>query len=181
MKNKLVKFILKIVGAVILLFIAILPLYFIWTKGAWKLFKSNYAGSYVYAETWSLNIKEQKLIQIIRELKNEKPQLFPPYECCPDTTRHSYWYHFTFYNKIENQELHIRVRGNENPNFTTIYFVSTIAYSDSLTPPKDIEYVEKQINHDFDYYENKAEIKKFEENILKPIQHKIDSLNMLQK
>ena len=178
MKTKTVKFVFKVILIFVLIYISIILTHFIYINGAWKFFKSSFAGGYPYAESWDFNINEQKLVQIIKSLKKEKPQLFIPYECCPDTVKSSYWYYFTFYNKTDNKELHVRLRGNTV--ITTLYFDSIIAYCDSLTPPKDIQYVGKEINHDFDYYENKAEIKKFEENILKPIQHKIDSINNLK-
>lgn len=162
---------------VIILTLSLLGLYFLWTNFLWKVFKSNYFGSYPYAETWCLKVKEKDLIEIIKEVKKEHSELMEPNIPYFSGVRHKYWYKFTFYYQDTNQDVYTWTRGNKDSLYTTFAFIAIATHIDSLTPIKNIKYDRREINRDFEYYENKAEIKKFEDKILKLIELKLKKMD----
>lgn len=158
---------------IILVFCIVLG-YFLWIGFLWKVFKSNIAGSYTHAELWSLKVKERDLINIINEIKREHSELEPPNASYPTSGRNSFWYDFIFYYSDSNENVQAFIRQNEDTLYTTLGLVAITAHIDSLTPAKDIKTIRKEINQDFGYFQNKAEIKKFEKKILKLIKEKLN-------
>lgn len=157
----------------ILLFIVI-GLYFFWTGYLWKKFSCGIAGSYPCVETWNLPISETNLIDIIKEIKIEHPELEPPNVSYPTSNRHSYWYNITFYYPETKKNVYTWTRPNEDTTCTTIAFEAIATHIDSLTPINEIKMDRQEINRDFDYFANKKEIKKFESRILDLIKIKIN-------
>ena len=148
-------------------------LFFLWTKILWKPFKSNHAGSYEYAETWKFNVKESALIKIIQEIKNEHPELEVPNYGLPTEIRHEYWYNIVFYYDDTNQNVYTWTRPNANSSNTTFALVSIAHHNNKNAPSDSMKLDSREINRDFEYFENKREIKKFQEKIIKLIQEKI--------
>ena len=156
----------------ILLFSAV-GIFFIWTSYLWKVFACGIAGSYPCVETWSLHIKEPELLELIKEIKQEHPELEPPNVSYPTSRRHSYWYLTTFHYPDTKENIQTWTRENEDAAYTTLALVSIATHIDSLTPKEEIRYDSKDINRDYSYFANKKEIKKFKTRILSLIESKI--------
>ncbi len=149
-------------------------LYLIWIGGAWKIPKTNFAGSYNCVETWKLPIARHSLIEVINKVKKEHPELEPPHVGYPTSEWDKYWYLITFYYKDTHENVYIYLRNCYDSSYTTVAFIALASHLDSLTVIDDkFKPYRKEINHDYGYFENKAEIKKFEERILKPIEDEI--------
>lgn len=151
----------------------LIVMFFLWTTFLWKIFKSNIAGSYAHAETWSFKVREEDLIKAIKEIKKEHPELEPPNVSYPTSGKHDYWYNFTFYYNDTDENVYAWTRANEDPEYTTFAFIAIATHIDSLTSIKNINPYTKEINEDFGYFENKAQIKKFENKILHLIEEKV--------
>lgn len=147
--------------------------YFLWTKTLWKTFSCSFAGSYECSETWTINANEDSLIKIIEEIKVEHPELKEPNTPYSTNKLERYWYHVTFYYSDTNQDVYTSLRSSENNSYTTLALIGMATHIDSLTPIKDMKMDRKEINRDFEYYENKREIAKFEDKIVKRIIEKI--------
>ena len=160
---------------IIILIIIALGSFFLWTSYLWKFFSCGIAGSYPCVETWSLNVSEKNLIEIIDSLKKEHPELEPPNVTFPTSGRNGYWYDFIFYYADTNEEVQAWVRQNDDFNTTTIAIVALFPHVDSLTPINEIHYGDrKEINRDYSYFENKKQISKFEDKIITLIRQKIN-------
>jgi len=162
-------------------------LFFIWTGFLWKVFSCGFAGSYPCVESWDLKVTEQNLIQIIKEIKTEHPELQPPDTAFTDE-KISYWYHILFYYPDTKEVIDTWTRPQFDTTITTFAFVGMSTYKipekpriDSLriklgldnTQATNQESDFKGINRDFRYFENKRQLKKFENKILYLIQQKI--------
>ncbi|MFL5765721.1 MAG: hypothetical protein ACJ77K_17375 [Bacteroidia bacterium] len=179
---------------IIILLVIAVGLFFLWTGFLWKVFSCGFAGSYPCAEAWSLNVPENELIEIIKEIKKEHPELQPPGDTALtegrvknwDSTelvqpvdwnsippQYSYWYYITFYYPDTKENVYTWTRPNDDPSFTTFAFVSISSHIDSLTPIKEIKSYSYEINRDFGYFANNREIRKFEDKILELIKRKI--------
>lgn len=158
----------------IIICILIVGLFFLWTGFLWKIFSCGFAGSYPCVETWNLRIKENKLIEIIKEVKKEHPELEPPNVSYPTFERHEYWYDFTFYYEDTKEDVYTWIRQSSDTSFTTLAFVAIATHIDSLTPISEINNNRKEINRDFGYFANKKEISKFKNKILILIRQKIN-------
>jgi hypothetical protein len=158
---------------IIILSLIVIGLFFIWTGFLWKTFSCGFAGSYPCVETWSLNIKEKDLIELIKEIKKEHPELEPPNVSYATSVRNSYWYNITFYYPDTKENVYTWTRPNNDSTFTTLAFVAIATHIDSLTPIKEINMDRKEINRDYNYFANKREIWKFENKILDLIETKI--------
>ncbi|HEY0029779.1 MAG TPA: hypothetical protein VGC65_03385 [Bacteroidia bacterium] len=177
----------------ILLLIA-LSLFFLWTGYLWKFFSSGFAGSYPAVETWSLPVSEEKLIEIIKQIKTEHPELQPPLDTEQTTGRtknwdstelvqpvdwslmspqYSYWYFITFYYSDTNENVYTWIRPNNDTTSTTIALIALATHIDSLTPIHEIKTDYKSINKDYGYFANRREISKFKDEILELIEEKI--------
>ncbi len=156
-------------------------LFFIWTGYLWKVFSCGFAGSYPCVETWSLHINETNLIEIIKEIKKEHPELQPPGDKELTDGRNSYWYDITFYYPDTKKNVYTWTRPNDDTTYTTIAFVAIATHIDSLTPIKEIKMDRQEINRDFGYFANKKEISKFESRILDLIETKINTKRTTRK
>jgi hypothetical protein len=145
--------------------------FFLWTSYLWKIFSSGYAGSYPHVETWSFNLKERDLIKIIEEIKNEHPELKEPNSSADE--RFKYWYKIGFYYRDTNEDVYTWTRSNADSVSTTFAFVAIATHVDSSTPEKDVKMDRREINNDFGYFENRKQINKFENKIVKLIEQKI--------
>lgn len=158
---------------IIILSFSFIGLFFVWTSFLWKVFSCGVAGSYPCVETWNLQVKEKDLIEIIKEIKKEHPELEPPNVSYPSSGRDSYWYNITFYYTDTKEDVQTWTRPNSDTLNTTLAFVGIATHVDSLTPIKEIKMDYREINRDFGYFANKKEIWKFENKILKLIENKI--------
>ena len=125
-------------------------------------------GSYADAETYELSIGESDLILIIQKFKEENPQYKVPDQVGLSDGKggpQDHWYHIYFYYPKEDQIIYFWTRSNGKQN-TTLAFV---AVNNSLVLGNW-----KDINKDFSYSENKSQIEKFENRILRNIKEKIN-------
>lgn len=148
--------------------------FFLWTSYLWKIFSSSIAGSYTHVQTWTFKVRESELIKIIQEIKKEHPELEPPNVTYPTSGRYKYWYEFTFYYGDTKESVYTWTRPEIDSSSTTFAFVAVAPHIDATTKPEDIKLGRREINHDFGYWENRKEIKKFENTIVKLIEQKIN-------
>lgn len=146
--------------------------FIVWTKYIWKFSKCNFVGSYECAETWELNISEDELIQVIRELKKENPELVIPNYGLPEEIRSEYWYKIVFYYSDTNEKVFTWIRSTSDRSKTIIALISIAPYINNDSILYSIK-SNKEINRDYDYFENIKQIDKFENVIVGPIQNKI--------
>jgi hypothetical protein len=151
----------------------LLAIFFLWTSYLWKIFKTSIAGSYTHAETWTFYVKEDRLIKIINEIKEEHKELEPPNVTYPTSERNGFWYNFIFYYSDTNQDIQTWTRQNNDSLSTTFAFVAIMPHLDANKPYDNINGGRREINSDFNYWENRKEIKKFEDKIVKLIEEKI--------
>jgi len=160
---------------IIIFSIIAIGMYFLWTGYLWKFFSCSIAGSNPCAEYWTINTPESNLIKVIEALKKEHPELNPPYEPYSVSKKRDYWYDFIFYYADTNEEVQTWIRADNEFGSTTIALVAIFPHFDSLTPINEINYGDrKEINRDYDYFENKKQISKFENKIISLIQQKIN-------
>ncbi|MDF2435865.1 MAG: hypothetical protein K0Q95_241 [Bacteroidota bacterium] len=180
---------------IIILLVVGFGLFFLWTGYLWKWFSCGIAGSYPCVETWTLNAPENEVIDIIKEIKREHPELQPPLDTGLtygrsknwDSTelvepvdwstmqpQYSYWYYITFYYADTKENVYTWTRPADDPSFTTLALDALATHIDSLTPINEMKMDRKQINRDYGYFANKGEITKFEHRILDLIRQKID-------
>jgi len=157
----------------IIILVSIIGLFFLWVGFLWKIFSCDIAGSFPCVETWNLNIKEGDLIEIIKEIKKEHPELEPPNVSSPTSGRHEYWYDVDFYYADTKEDVQAWTRPCSDSSMTTLAFVAIFSHFDSLTPVNEIKSDRREINRDFGYFENRREIGKFRNRILKLIEQKI--------
>lgn len=123
-------------------------------------------GSYINAQEYIINEKEELVIKAIEDFKNENPQYVVPEVLGLNDGRdenlvNDHWYHLYFYNNEENQIFYAWVRSNlENTN-TTFAFVSV---NKGLTLGNW-----KLVNKDFNDADNEKVKEKFVDKILNPI------------
>lgn len=179
---------------IIILLIVAVGLFFLWTGFLWRVFSCGFAGSYPCAETWSLNVPEKELIEIIKEIKKEHPEFQPPGDTALtdgrrknwDSTelvrpvdwslmppQYSYWYDITFYYLDTKENVYTWTRSNDDSSFTTFALVALATHIDSLTPINEMKMDRKEINRDYGYFANRKEIVKFESQIVDLIRQKI--------
>lgn len=144
-----------------------------WIGFLWKVSKSRFSGSYPNAETWSLKINQDDLVRVINEIKKEHPELEPPNAGYPTSGQNVYWYNFIFYYDDTKENVYTWIRGNEDSTYTTLAFVGIASHIDSLTAINEFKMYQKDINKDFGYFKNRAQIEKFQDRILKLIELKI--------
>lgn len=159
---------------IFILCLLVVGFFFLWTSYLWKIFSSSIAGSYTHVQTWTFKVKESELIKIINEIKKEHPELEPPNVTYPTSGRNGYWYDFLFYYSDTKQDIQTWTRPERDSLSTTFAFVAVFPHIDATTQLKDMKMDRREINHDFDYWENRREIKKFENTIVKLIEQKIN-------
>jgi hypothetical protein len=163
----------KIIIIISTVLVCSVSLFFLWTKILWKSFACNVAGSYECAETWTLKVNENDLIEIIQQIKSEHPELVEPNNTYPPFERYKYWCEFRFYYKDTDKNVYTWSRPNEDASYTTFAFIAIATNYDINNPFDKLKLDRQEINRDFEYFENKAEIKKFENKIVKLIEQKI--------
>jgi hypothetical protein len=72
-----------------------------------------------------------------------------------------------------NEDVYTWTRSNADSVSTTFAFVAIATHVDSSTPEKDVKMDRREINNDFGYFENRKQINKFENKIVKLIEQKI--------
>lgn len=96
----------------------------------------------------------------------------PPNATYPTSERNDYWYEFTFYYSDTNENVYTWTR-SEDSSSTTFAFVALASHIDEMTPPHELKMDRREINYDFGYWENRKQISKFENTIVKLIEQKI--------
>jgi hypothetical protein len=140
-----------------------------WITCFWKFFKGG-PGSYSTAERWIVPKKQEEIIRAIMELKQEHPELELPNEQIPSYRVDRYWYFENFYYSDTKEKVEIYLRPTYDSSYTLLGFTAVKQYVDDKFIYVSIKY----INEDYGYFENKRQIKKFKEKILKPIVRKLD-------
>lgn len=168
--------------AIIILLIITVGGFFLWTGYLWKFFSCSIAGSDPCVQTWTLNTSESNLIKVIEAVKKEHPELNPPYEHYATPEKRRYWYDFKFHYPDTNEDLQTWIRGTDQSNYTIIALVALYSHIDSLTPISKIDHsLRKEINRDYNYFENKKQISKFEEKIVTLLQEKIKTQKAIKQ
>lgn len=126
----------------------------------------GFAGSYPHVESWSFDISESELIEIIEKIKIENNLQVPNSKLT--LGRSSYWYFIDFYDKSKNEIISIWTREN-SPESTTLALFSYRPYQNIV---QDDEVERKLINRDFWKVENDDRIKNFEKMIIEKIKLK---------
>ncbi len=168
----------------------------IWTGFLWKFFSHGYAGSLPYVETWTFKVKENQLINIIKNIKKENLQLQPP----DDTTliygrdSGSVYYNVAFYYPDTKQVVHTLIGNGSDPANMELLLYGFEPYEQKRETPVDSlqiqlnnnnspEIQEKStknwllINKDFNYFANRKELKKFDHIIVDKINEKLKLLS----
>jgi hypothetical protein len=121
----------------------------------------NFApGSYPFAERYTIELAEDKLIDQIKRFKKSSPEYIvsPKYGFVDGRSfGKDHWYHIYFNNPQKSQIIYAWVR-KESKTKTTLAFVSIKKHSDLGNW--------KRINKDYKRGENKKKIKEFENKIL---------------
>jgi len=165
------KFVLVLIGVIITAFL-------IWTTYLWKFFKSSFAGSYPTSETWVIPKKQEEVIRAIIELIKEYPELEPPNKRVSSYRTYRYWYLENFHYSDTDEDVEIYLRPTQDSSNTLFGFTTVKQHVDSFTQFNKLVFVpNKDINRDYGYFENKRQIKKFKEKILKPIILKLNIKN----
>ena len=157
---KVLKYTLQVVGGIILVFFIA------------ELFRTkvgSFAGSYPFAETWSLDYSVDSLKTSLQALKNETPELF----CTADTlyfeSDHTgYWHKVQFC--YEDKVVYTLIRGYGRE--ATLPLVSIRNNNDSKA---------KLINRDFDFLANRMEIKAFKKNVVHRLEKDLSGYRVLSE
>ncbi len=144
-----------------------------WVGFLWKVFKSGVAGSYPHAETWRFKINESRLLEVIEEIRQEHPELNDTTSINYDSTNDSPFHYIIFYYSDTRENVQTWIRAENDTNYTTFAFVAISKKFDSSLAKDNFKIERKEINSDFGYFKNKAEIKKFELRIVKLIELKL--------
>lgn len=129
----------------------------------------GFSGSYPFVQSWSFNVTEEQLIEIIKEIKTENPDLQVPGDTSLTSGRHSYWFFIDFYNK-DKQEVVSTWTRESTKSSTTLALVS---YHQHTGNEYGFGLERKLINRDFWKVENDNRIKRFETMIVDKIREKI--------
>jgi hypothetical protein len=149
--------------------------FFLWTTYLWKFFKSNFAGSYPYAETWSIHANQNDVIKAIRDLKRIHPDLDPINKPSPNYRTVRYWYLENFHYRDTDEDIEVYLRPTEDSFYTIVGLTMIGPHQDTLTPiEKQSCCSDKEINKDFGYFEDRRQIRRFEEKILVPLTEKLN-------
>jgi len=146
------------------LLIVIFSLFLIF--GAYEYLRRNiggFGGPYPFAKTYEFGIPEKELLDVIAYVKANNAEI-RPFRNSPNS-KHRYWTNVTFYYSDTEEFVNTWTRSSKDEKSTTFALVS-------LVPRSDIRKGRK-INADYDFFENRKEIKKFEEKIIEPIKAKI--------
>lgn len=126
----------------------------------------GFAGSYPFAQSWEFKITEDNLIDIIKDIKTDYPELQVPNDTSLTSGKSSYWHFIDFYDIEKNEIISTWVReSDESIPSTSFALVSYTTTKDSMKSER------KLINKDYWFLENKNRIKSFEKLI-------VDKVNM---
>lgn len=134
-------------------------------KEYWRMNIGGFAGSYPFVETYEFNVSENELLEIIDLVKEEHLELSPENDSIKN---HSYWTFVTFAYPDTDELVNTWTRPSLDSSYVTLAFVG-------LTSKNDLS-SRKKINADYYYFENRKQIKKFEELIIEPIKQKIKAV-----
>lgn len=165
----------KVFLLLVILFFLPLTLYFIWTNYLWKTFSCSIAGSYECAEVWTINAGQQEVVSAIQKL-TELNSDFLIKENDSIYTTYNQYLEFTFHYSDTDEKVYVVIRSSPLGNSTQIYLVALAKDQDKNQPIEKWVYSRKEINRDYEYHENKAQINKFETRILHPIKDEITRL-----
>jgi hypothetical protein len=131
----------------------------------------NIPGSYAYAEEYTLQCEESELFKLVTTFKLENPQFKVPDSMGLMDGRHDstdYWYHVYFYSEKENEIFKTWIRIHERGKTTC----ALVAIN------QDLKFGHwKEINHGFDFFENRRQKRIFEKRILDPIKEELAKRN----
>lgn len=117
----------------------------------------GFAGSYPFAESWTLEYNEAQLIQKVKTIIKNKPELQTEYDQL-SKDKSGKWFYFSIRRPNTEERINFWVRGSK------IALVSFYNKTDEV----QLSYL-KMINKDFWYGENKARIQEFEKLIIDKI------------
>lgn len=130
-------------------------------------------GSYARAEIYEINLPEQELIDIIKEVKVENqeltlPQLMKPFlkDGRLGREKFDFWYHIYFYYSDKNQIVITWTR----PKTKTSTSFAFVGINQGLTLGNW-----KDVNESFFWWKNRPLKNEFEKRILKKIKEKINN------
>lgn len=123
----------------------------------------GFAGSYPFAETWSFNVSEDTLIEVIRKLKANDNSLQVPNETELLAGRNSYWFYIKLFDNENDEVIHIWTRASTSTS-STLALVGYSKYANS-----DLNIERQLINADFWKLENDKRIEKFEKLVIEKI------------
>lgn len=124
------------------------------------------SGSYINAQEYIINEKEELVIEAIEDFKKENPQYIVPEVLGLKDGRdknlvNDHWYHLYFYNKKENQIIYAWVRSNLKNTNTTF---ALVAVNEGLTLGNW-----KDVNKELNEFEDKKVNEMFVIQILNPV------------
>ncbi|MFZ4261596.1 hypothetical protein ACFRAE_06110 [Sphingobacterium sp. HJSM2_6] len=116
----------------------------------------GFAGSYPFAETWTLNKSMVDVEENLKILQQKNPDLFlDKHELKLDNDPTGYWKIVNFYYPERNEIIKVLIRGFENN-----CKVLLLSFENKNTATIRL------MNKDFNWFENRKEIKLFESRIL---------------
>lgn len=144
----------------------ILLMFFLTILSCKDLNKIFGAGSYSYAEKYTINNKEINVIEQIESIKLNNKLIVPKFQWSGEDIilvdkRKSHWYEFYIYLREKDQMLHFYTRSNDSSNSTIL---ALIGVRNGLGLG-NWQIVNKDLSED----KNKAIIKVFEEQIVSKI------------
>jgi hypothetical protein len=113
----------------------------------------GFAGSYPHAESWNFELNENELIDKVKALLKENPELTSKDFEFP-LEKESYWLHINIQRPNTKETIYFWIRESS---------IALVSYTNSLNGER------KYINHDFWFGENNLRIKAFEEIIVNGI------------
>jgi len=147
---------MKIIKITLIILFGVSILLFIVYQSAKLIVPDHYPN----AEEYKLNISDSELIKKVAKFKVDNPQYVPPASMQLvdkwDSKIHFYYYIYFYYSQ-ENKIVFAYIRNDDKPQ--SIFALVSINDGSSLGNWKDI-------NKDFNDYENEEQKKKFEERIL---------------
>jgi hypothetical protein len=139
----------------------------------------GFAGSFPYAESWTIHAPESEVLEVINEMKQENHSLQPPNDtnviAKRDTSLKEYadrWLYIYFYYEDTKEILYTTI-SPISPNFTSF----------ALYCIKNTEGIHtiKLINKDYWFIENRLQISKFKKRIIDEITKKIETRKKTNK
>ena len=132
----------------------------------------SFAGSYPFAEKWEIAAPLDSVKKAIVKLKNGDPELFPTQDSLQfENDPTGYYSKVDFFYKDSQAIVRTLLRGRKSGK-TTLTLVEF---------EKSDKGEIKKMNRDFNYFENRKEIKKFERLIYDKIMEELDGVTLNQE